>query len=769
MSISVLARDSVFITPTTLHSQLHGTLTQQHSSFMTSTVSHHPTLYRRDDDDSSSSSSESSRSSTSSLCGTAKCTYPADHSYSTTVGVAVGVPVGVILVIFVVILCVLYKRKKRDEKEDNDPDFVGDAEYIPNINNKHSRFPGGKFTHGDMYNIPNSSEIGSFDLKNDYNDDVQYLASDNARSNNPFSNPSQRNLVEKSNMRVPTYVPENIDTFALRDYANNIDGPADLGAYKLASKNHSLVSLTSNAYSTSNKNSYINLSQSNGLSNAPPPSQSIGSQNYDIKRASIFTSDTDNESTHSKIMQSPVKSVLGNTTQHYGQDVSGYDIDTSKLDNTNDFTFENDYDNNRNSTILPQENLEIKDLESIELDGNGEHNVTVNSEDKVYSLETEEDENIRRLKSIYNVYLDRNNTVRQTSGNQNVLPKTSADGNLDDAEMPMPAQILNQNTNELGGNGVRESLRENGTDQELISEVPLDQEDNLQQDVSTEHVAEENNNSLPVNSEKLHRVISSIYSEVPLIDNFNENNANMASNNYNAGMNEQYNVNQQMDNGQYQNFTGTNYNNYDNYNNYGMPQQPMPAQYNHPQTHEEIAVLPTPTQLAYEQSSHSLTSFSGQSKRQLNSNRLRTRAMNGTALNPMDHPDMFYKQGSDQFSSYNQQLASHDGSGGTLHPHKLRESVVMINPHSLGAPKSFKPAGSFRSVSNNNSKANSLTTQNNPYGANQVSNSYNSRVSGLIDHLDVSQPPSVGNILPHSSSNEDLRKQLGSSQNYNIS
>lgn len=107
-------------------------------------------------------------------------------------------------------------------------------------------------------------------------------------------------------------------------------------------------------------------------------------------------------------------------------------------------------------------------------------------------------------------------------------------------------------------------------------------------------------------------------------------------------------------------------------------------------------------------------------------------------------------------------------NGAVPSPYQLRQSVVMTNPSDLTAKPSYKPAGSFRSVSATNSRNNSLTTQNNIYLQQQQQQLYNSRVSGILEETDVVQPPSVGGILPHSGSQDDLRKQLGSSHNYTV-
>lgn len=203
------------------------------------------------------------------------------------------------------------------------------------------------------------------------------------------------------------------------------------------------------------------------------------------------------------------------------------------------------------------------------------------------------------------------------------------------------------------------------------------------------------------------------------------------------------------------------------YNNNNASQE-----FHHPQTLETIGELPTPAYLASSESTNSLTAFKKNQKQQLH--QIQTARINGTALNPMDHPEMFYSPSTDTYlnnggmqpsngSVYSANTHRGQVNGAPL-PYQLRQSVVMTNPSELSLNTLHKPAGSLRNYINSNSRNNSLTTQGNPY--NQPNQS---RVSGILDHIDTIQPPGVGNILPHNGSSSDLRKQLGSSNNYNFS
>ncbi|CCE64310.1 hypothetical protein TPHA_0H01020 [Tetrapisispora phaffii CBS 4417] len=191
--------------------------------------------------------------------------------------------------------------------------------------------------------------------------------------------------------------------------------------------------------------------------------------------------------------------------------------------------------------------------------------------------------------------------------------------------------------------------------------------------------------------------------------------------------------------------------------------QQGPQQYHHPQTMEAYEQLPTPSKLLYSDSIQSFTSFKGRKKYQPLV-KLKAARLQGTSLNPMDHPDMFYNHTLDSQSIAQDQASCYSGlSKSTVPlPYQLRQSIVMTDPSVLTIASKYKAAGSFRKIQDMNSRNNSLVSQGHPLHI------YKPRVSGLLDNFDVLQPQSIGQVLPHHGSNEDLRKQLGTSQNYNI-
>ena len=385
-----------------------------------------------------------------------------------------------------------------------------------------------------------------------------------------------------------------------------------------------------------------------------------------------------------------------------------------------------------------------------------------------------EEENIRRMKSIYKVYLDRNDTVRhpeeleiQEDVTQSGIAAEPVYNGVEtnyigvpEHQQEQPPMVsstvtrdpINSHTNLLSNTETLESLQ-----------LPQQQQQQQQETSPT--------NDSSINRETQYRVASSIYSEMP---------NKPASVMYQQQPLPQFPIQQQqpMYPQQQQQQQQQQYPMMQYPVQYPNTQSYIPNQRNHPQTLESIGELPPPARLAYSTSSHSLTSFRQPSKQLF---QLQTARLNGTALNPMDHPEMFYQQQDEpfvpptQYTNDMQSVSTNNSQTNThLHPYQLRNSIVMTNPSELqSSTRSYRPAGSFRKFNDpnngmNNSRNNSLMTSNtmttNPY-----QQYVQSRVSGILEETDVLQPPSVPGILPHSGSSDDLRKQLGSSHNFNVS
>ncbi|KOG99706.1 Tos2p [Saccharomyces eubayanus] len=192
-----------------------------------------------------------------------------------------------------------------------------------------------------------------------------------------------------------------------------------------------------------------------------------------------------------------------------------------------------------------------------------------------------------------------------------------------------------------------------------------------------------------------------------------------------------------------------------------------PSSLEHPQNFENIGELPTPTRLAYSTSSHSLTSFKGSLTPSHALKHVTTARLNGTALNPMDHPEMFYNTPTEASSA-----ASLSKQSCIPLPYQLRQSVVMTNPSDLSIKTRYKPAGSLGHLIRAQQLPSSPSTITTPMSLSQqrstVPTLINVRVSGLLDDSDVLQPPNGDGILPFTASVEDLRKQLGTPHKYEM-
>lgn len=668
-----------------------------------------------------------------------QCELPTDHNNGERVGIAVAIPVGVILIFLAVILVVIYRRHKREEKEDVDPEFEPDNNvYVP-------------ARHGAL---------------NKQKEKMQ-------EQTDPFE-----------------LLPDGENGVPLREFAKRVQSDT-FGGYELAS--------------------------SSGVFQNPPGSTGsnkgsrIGSQ---VSLAQMHTK--------TAMMRPPMPQQFSASSLRYNATSSIEDATTAttsgpeleeeeKLKRTGSFEFERDYSDGKSdyaAQLSPDEEENIKRMRSIykvyldrsktmkELDKNrfpdidGEHGVT------------------SELNETYNV-----RTRTQGQKGHRLSNVTSSDNTrYHNNDLSIDDPTLDTNIPQI-----KESIPQANGKLRQFDHSGLAQADALVQNSNTQQ--------LQVDERKSRRVASSIYSEIPMhsskpsqstIGSTNNNIPQLQpqqpeptypqeqytpQNQYQQGQNDEIPFNQtryvqdQYSQGQYPQgqYSQSQYpqgqypqgqylqsqypqDQYTQAQNpqtqyqYNMPYQ-QPQYYNtsrefhHPQNLETIGELPTPAYLASSETTHSLTSFKKPTKQQF---QIQPASLNGTALNPMDHPEMFYSPSTD---AYLNNVQAGNGSiytnttqnTGALLPYQMRQSIVMTNPSDLSVNKVHKPAGSFRNIVNANSRNNSLTTQKNPY-----EQQYQTRVSGILDQSDILQPPGVGNILPHTGSSDDLRKQLGSSNNYNF-
>ncbi|CCD23979.1 Skg6p NDAI_0C03190 [Naumovozyma dairenensis CBS 421] len=658
-------------------------------------------LYKRADSDSSSSSKTSSSKSTKCTGTKAQCEKPSmnSHSTSVTVGVAVAVPVAVVIIALAAILIVVYKRSKREAQEDNDPDFDGDGEYLPNVH---------PYATQPQYYPTNDPQFATRN-QNTYPPQQQQQPP----IENPFSN-MQR--VDSSWAVEPFQLPNTDDTNSLREFAKQVQNDK-LGGYHLASRNGSRVELSQQSSSVSIPTIKDTIkfaatddsrfeTNNNGYSN----SQRTGTIDFESSSNGSPNTFLDEKLVKNSTVSIPTDELPLNTTQNAIQNT---------LEPYND-AFE--FENNRED----------------DADENNEDDYTI-------PLSSSEEEDIKRMKSIYQVYLDRNGTTYQKAGKMNEsdtpLETATKNTNLPMEQTTYPTEVVEDVSNQYGNLDFQSNHENKNTDTSATLAVPTSKT----------------------------RAASSIYSEAPFQLSAQQHYQPQQSYQQPQQQYPQYlQPLQQVPPQPYLQYPPQAYN---PQNQYYQSQQ----QFNHPQTLETIGELPTPTGLMNSASSHSLTSFRNPSKQQI---QLQTARLNGTALNPVDHPEMFYTSTPDAYN--NGQGNGYAGTDASIQtnmkketstaplPFQLRQSIVMTNPHDLQAVPTHKPAGSFRNINAaNNSRNNSLTSQTNPYYQ-QQQRQFNSRVSGILEETDTVQPPRMGAILPHSGSQEDLRRQLGSSDNYNV-
>ncbi|QEU61550.1 Skg6/Tos2 [Kluyveromyces lactis] len=707
----------------------------------------------------SSSTSTSTSTSKSSKCtgSSQHCEKPSDSTNTTAVVVAVVVPVVVVGLVLIFILYKVYKRNKKEELEDNDPDFDGDAEFLPDFGQE---FEMERNVDPSGMRIPSSATRAFSVQPNPFNDETKSFAYSQSATN-PF--------------QLPTVTD---DSETLRNFAKTFQN-SDFDGYKLATRSASQISIsrpTSAAGGSVPNNANIQLSNlskfstvSNGNnsngddkilkyseivqdSGSPADEDDDDDEEDDAAKpygtsgtvarqnlnhmTSIDDDDVVDDSKDSDLYSepSPVKYSRGNVTQSYiHQDQEGFQPEVSMQESER-----------------TSEGIKLQKKPFLE------------NEDDVYIQRDEEDsdEDVARMKSIYQVYLDRNGTVK-TIREGNPVPE----GFQPVAELPKDASNIITESSNSNEPTIPSKIPENYQAQpqheyyqngySLQPEAPLYPEENYGRGAQADGIAQsqdtaafENPNSNAPNqySDSAPRVASSIYDTQSQYHNDHQQNQYYYNHQY-------YGQNQ---------YDGS-FPTYHNQIQHNLP----------PPNMESIEELPRPSNLPFSGSSHSLTSF--KSKTTLKSPAAAAMTpQNNHNYNPIDHPELYFHQtngsdlglSSDQASS-NTAPSQINSAGSKVLPHHLRQSVVMTNPNELSQNNLFKPAGSFsRAVAD--SRSNSLMSNTNTYQQQLQDNYIKSRVSGILDDTDVMHPPSMGTILPHSGSQDDLRKQLGSSHNYNV-
>lgn len=634
------------------------------------------------------------------------------------VGVAVGVPVFVVLVVLGILLWVVYRRNKREAKADHDPDFTGDIEYLPNASQ--------------MYDDSHSSSAN--DETKEMDDSDSYLP------------PKVKQRMTRHGIHSidPFRIPERNDSMTIREFGKQHDNA--YGPYKMANNNNNNLSsyevthprggqhhsYTFNAL-TSKENVYIHNASTSRSSSVSEGGDGDGEDNDEEEMRSA--------------RQSPVKSVVGEATRHVAEEGSGLDASESGFDDSLTRSRDALIQKSRSEDEQQPRSNET----SLEMDNNNKG---------VSSLSAKEEEDIQRMKSVYKVYYDNKDKDKDIDNRDRDIqigqfPDLPTLDPLagDNDRQPEPGKLTSSGF--LGVPGVNHDAQTQRVASSIYSSAPaanVSLERNQQQQPQTleqqEQQLRQQEQQLQLQQQQWQQEQENLHQQYPMQQPI-----------YDA---QSYGSPQFFSQPSFtpQQYAPSQFSNMSSPMQYGPPpanyayMQPT-SQRAHPQTLESIDELPTPTNLPYSSSSLSLTSFKMKGRQAAALPPLQAAVVHGTAANPMDHPEMFYAQNDEPTQP-----------GSALAPYKMRQSVVMTDPSQLTLPANFRPAGSIRNVSGMNTRNNSITTQMNPYYRQQAA--HNARVSGLLADEDVLHPPSLGGILPHSGSNEDLRKQLGSSQNYKV-
>ncbi|CCF58362.1 hypothetical protein KAFR_0E02090 [Kazachstania africana CBS 2517] len=663
--------------------------------------------------------SSSTSSGKSSKCTGTKqeCEKPTDSTMDVTVAVAVVVPVAVIIIVLSVILFMVYRRSKKEAQEDNDPDFDGDAEFISNGYAMKHNFEG--------------SNDSQHDMKEEFNQ-AYY------QTGRPEENPFNENYNDHTWSVNPFKLPETADAGSLRNFAREIENDK-VGGYQLAHIQSRVASSSSLALDQIGRGSFAARNGSAvGMSIHNRSGLDMVGNVTPSRQSETDVASTSSPGEYNNYKESPLQNKGNRENVPLSIESIGIKNDENVVESNYDARTKQKSQNVMNKSVR------VQDVKYD--DGNDDYAVQLS--------ETEE-ENIKRMKSIYQVYLDRSGTMKQNAQLEKDADEINFEvENPSTSFSPTPSNGVNDENAVLVNEPSQEVFQSYSEDVtghtvEQVADTSYQDEGSQNESVeSTNHLAPVDNTA----TRKSHRIASSIYSEAP----------NLAL----QEQRQQYqNIQQQLSPQAYNNMPQQ----YPYQLQGQMPPVPqIPPQHSHPQTLESINELPAPAHLLQSSSTHSLTSFKQPSKQQM---QIQTARLNGTALNPVDHPEMFYTPNNNSYGPIpndNMSYTSNNtiGNGQAPLPYQMRQSIVMTNPADIQMNNTYKPAGSLRNYNLPNSRNNSLTTTGNSYYK-QLQKQADARVSGILEPSDVVQPPNAVGIIPHSGSNDDLRRQLGSSHDYN--
>lgn len=676
----------------------------------------------------SGSKSRSSSSDDSSCTGKQKC-QKGTNVTGTAVGLSIGIPVFVFLCIIGFFVWRSYKKGKKEAETDNDPDFYGETTVLPDYPNKPTRGGDG----GDVF---------------DQDDGVSFYS-------NPFANDSARypskvlnnqDMLNQTQNRVGSGARGNayFESFKL-PYQHNTGSKASLDEFarEMGSEYpaYQLTSRPNSPYRSANSSS-INLSTNKNVRNLTEKTYSLedpttdSSQSY---RESKFntenvlgdsplgkdrpnsqsTSDDDDAYKDSYDNLDP-NGYDNRHPQHYRQNSQLSYIDEPEV-------LTNSFEQQTGAEPLPQEEVHEEEEQVSSKSVSPVKKVTVTAPLK--NEEDEDDEDIKRMKSVYRVYFDRENSIKKPSG-------------APESDVPPLPKI---NTEEIDTQESQRDIKDpqydaDESNEAQVPETRLDPNQTSKSNLlSVKPGEEEGGNS----TASKHRAVSSIYSTIPLAQ-------------FEEPPQQVYHQQTPHYSPQYQQSPQHIYQPPHIHRQYPQQQPPSPQMsqqpYYAPPPLEPLQTLPTPNKMDY---NSIVTQTDYAPKKSLTT--AAKPELSIKPFNPLHYSDQIFTPTSPVSAQsphfpHQQPQASFTGTRDITppSPHHIRQSVVMMNPVEIGKQKIYRPAGAFSQMNSASSSRNgSLTSQ----------SAYTSQ--------NVYQAPSSAE-LPRSGSQADLRKQLGSSDNYNF-
>lgn len=689
--------------------------TSSSSTLITSYVELHARASKSDSSDASSSSSKSSKSTSDSCDDKQRCQTGEDTN-ATTIGLSIGIPVGVFCLIIGFFMWRSYRKGKKEAESDNDPDFYGETTILPDYPKKF----GGPGVAGEQdddvsfYSNPFANDSARYPSRVLNHPDML-----NQAQNRPYAaSTTTRGDPYYETFKLPYEHTAGSHT-SLDEFAKGMG--AEYPAYQLTSRPNS-------PYRSANSSS-INLSTQKNVRNLTEKTYSLddpttdSSQSYRESKLNtenvLGDSPLGKDRPESSVDEEEYKDSFDNLKpdshqardSHYRQnsDVSYLDepeVITNKVEDQSEGPFEDPKEEippatsqttDKSATVVP-----LNDAE-----------------------EDEESEDIKRMKSVYRVYFDRENSIKKpTEKPQSDLPPLPQI----DTETESVAQVEQEHEDEQEAEDTIPSLDPNQNSTNNFLSV------NPSQGGDDEQTAAER-----------HRAVSSIYSSIPLAQ-FADSPQELQQSFH--PQQQQYPQAQQQRN-IYQ-------------PPYAQRQQAYPQQYSQPsspqlsyqpqfapQPLKPLQTLPTPNKMDY----NSIVTQTDYAPKKPTPSAAKP-DLSIKPFNPLHYSDQIFQPTSpispsaQQFPSQPQSFGQRDITPPS--PHHIRQSIVMMNPVEIGKHKLYRPAGSFTQMNSANSSRNGSLTSQSAYTSQQTY-----------------QAPSTAE-LPRSGSKADLRNQLGSSDNYNF-